>query len=236
MDVAVCTIGVILWLLEMLIVLVVTKLTSLVSQLYHKFINQSSASPSPIREHLGDFIPTVTELSRAGVRFKMGSGSASFLHMKFSDDGVFEIPPISITDGIHRWFRNIIACEHLFNGRTYMGSYASLMDFLINSAEDVELLRKRGIITNYLGCDEDVSNMFNRLCFEVCSERSYYFHLNENVNKYYRKRRNFWKATLKGEYFHNPWSIISFLAAVLLIILTFTSTVFATLSYFIHKS
>jgi hypothetical protein len=38
------------------------------------------------------------------------------------------------------------------------------MDELIDSEEDVTLLRKSGVVTNYLGSDAEVAELFNGLC------------------------------------------------------------------------
>ncbi|RZC86206.1 hypothetical protein C5167_007392 [Papaver somniferum] len=183
-----------------------------------------------------DFIPSATELGRAGVRFKKGSAEGNFLDIKFNSTGILEIPPLYVYDGTDQLFRNIIACEQIYGGRYSMSSYVSFMDFLINSADDVKLLRKQGIVTNYLGCDQDVSDMFNKFCVGISDGGDYYSTHIKDINKFYTKRRHIWKATLKREYFSNPWAIISVVAAILLITLTIISTVFGILSFFIPKS
>ncbi|KAI3932714.1 hypothetical protein MKW98_012685 [Papaver atlanticum] len=183
-----------------------------------------------------EFIPSATELSRAGVSFRKGSTGGSFLDVNFRREGILEIPPINLYDGTETLFRNLIACEQLYKERLILSSYATLMDCLINSADDVKILRKKGIITSYLGCDEDVSDIFNRLCVEICNDSNYYSQHTIRINKYYKKRRHIWKATLKREYFSNPWAIVSVIAAILLIALTITSTVFGILSFLVPKS
>ncbi|KAI3900302.1 hypothetical protein MKW92_010682 [Papaver armeniacum] len=183
-----------------------------------------------------DFIPSATELSRAGVRFKKGSAEGNFLDIKFNSIGILEIPPLYVYDGTDQLFRNLIACEQIYGGRYSMSSYVTFMDFLINSADDVKLLRKQGIVTNYLGCDQDVSEMFNKFCVGISDGGDYYSTHIKGINKFYKKRRHIWKATLKREYFSNPWAIVSVLAAILLITLTIISTVFGMLSFLIPKS
>ncbi|RZC85968.1 hypothetical protein C5167_026639 [Papaver somniferum] len=177
-------------------------------------------------------------LSSPRVKFKKGSTEVSFLDVKFSDDGVLEIPPIIINDRSDLLFRNLIASEQFSSGddTKYMTSYAFFMDSLINSEQDVALLRKKGIITICFGSDTDVADLFNNLCRDRCIARSYYSQTNDRVNEIYKKRPNFWKATLKHDYFNNPWSICSFVAALLLIGLTLTASIFAILSFAIHKS
>ncbi|KAI3881045.1 hypothetical protein MKX03_015660 [Papaver bracteatum] len=179
---------------------------------------------------------SVKALLRSGVQFKEYYNAHSFLDIKFSN-GVFEIPRLSIGDKTDRWLRNLIAYEQFgYNSSGYVTSYAVLMDCLISSAEDVELLRKKGILITHLGCDEQVASMFNKLCTHVIDYDRRYSQLFNEVDKHYKKRQHKWKATLKREYFHNPWSTCSFLAAVLLILLTVISTIFTTLAWVVPKS
>ncbi|MCL7036862.1 hypothetical protein MKW94_006451 [Papaver nudicaule] len=182
-----------------------------------------------------DFIPSAAELSRAGVKFKKGSDELTFMDIKFVD-GTFEMPQIVIHNETALMLRNLIALEQSHDKSIDMICYATLMDSLINSAEDVEVLRNQGIIVNYFGCHEDVSNIFNNLCFEETSNNHDYYHnLSEEVGVYYKKSWHTWKATLKREYFNSPWTIISVFAATLLILLTITSTVFTILSVMIKS-
>ncbi|KAI3960476.1 hypothetical protein MKW98_002975 [Papaver atlanticum] len=196
--------------------------------------DEERENPSVTSSH---FLPSATELSLAGVGFKKGSAQGSFLDIKFSRrTGILEIPPLCIYDETDPLLRNLIACEQSYGGGYHITSYVSMMDFLINSADDVKLLRKQGIISNYLGCDEDVSDMFNKLCVGIILGGPYYSKYINDINEFYKKRRNIWKATLKREYFKSPWAIVSVLAAILLIALTIISTVFGILSFVIHKS
>ncbi|MCL7051194.1 hypothetical protein MKW94_021003 [Papaver nudicaule] len=189
-----------------------------------------------VKKNSWKFIPSVTELKRAGVKFVKGSTYGSFLDIKFKD-GVMEIPPVIVQDQTDTLLRNFIASEQCCDGHvTYMTSYAFFMDSLINSGDDVGVLRKEGIITNYLGDDEDVANLFNKLCCEVTLANFYYSELCEQVNTYYKTRWHVWRATLKRDYFNSPWAIVSFVGAIILLVLTLTSTLFAILSFTIHKS
>ncbi|KAI3947668.1 hypothetical protein MKX01_034333 [Papaver californicum] len=162
------------------------------------------------------YIPSVTELKHAGVSFKKGSTEGSVLDIKFND-GVLIIPPIIIQDKTDLLFRNIIAYEQCQMGVIY-------------SAQDVEMIRNKGIITNTLCSDEDVSNLFNKLCRELIADNFYYFQLRDQVNDYYKRRRHFWKTIVKRDYCNNPCQVLSLVAGFLLIVLTFTGSVFAILS------
>ncbi|KAI3854470.1 hypothetical protein MKW98_025356 [Papaver atlanticum] len=208
--------------------------------------NAADEENRTLLDSLAEFIPSAKELSRSGIKFKKGSANGSFLEIKFHQ-GIMEIPPISLYDGTDTLFRNLIACEQLYNGHMYISSYALLMHSLIESSEDVEVLRKQGIINYYLGCDQDVCNIFNTLGFEVSIvgdpvkhfpvdyHAYHYAQLSLDVNTYYKKSWHKWRATLSREYFNNPWSTISFFAAFLLITLTMVSTIYAVLSFVVPK-
>ncbi|XP_026459897.1 putative UPF0481 protein At3g02645 [Papaver somniferum] len=222
----------------------IRKLQNVALLLYGKFVKVTSLEPVDEETETYsyysrkmEFIPSAKELSRAGVRFRKGSSKGGFLDVNFiKKEGILEIPPINLCNGTETLFRNLIACEQLYKGSYVMSSYATLMDCLINSTEDVKILRKKEIITSYLGCDEDVADIFNKLCVEICNDSNHYSSHTIRINKYYKKRRHIWKAALKREYSSNPWTIVSVLAAVLLISLTIISTVFGILSFLVPKS
>ncbi|PIN24672.1 hypothetical protein CDL12_02593 [Handroanthus impetiginosus] len=91
-----------------------------------------------------------------------------------------------------------------------------------------------GIIENWLGSDAEVAELFNRLCQEVVFDinDSSLSRLSELVNKYYEHRWNVWRAILKHKYFCNPWAIISFIAAMVLLVLTFAQTFYSVYGYY----
>ena len=60
-----------------------------------------------------------------------------------------------------------------------------LLDFLINTREDVELLVKKGIIVNKLGSNKAVTIMVNKLALEIEQKRSCYQELAQQLNGYY---------------------------------------------------
>ncbi|KAI3992867.1 hypothetical protein MKX01_034217 [Papaver californicum] len=137
-------------------------------------------------------IPSVTELERAGMKFAVGSTDGSFLDIKFKD-GVMKIPPVVIRFEYDILLRNLIAYERCCDGDAtyYMTSYGFLMDSLINSTQDIGVLRKHGIIKNLERDDEDVAFLFNtKLCSEVPVANFYYSELCEEVNTYCESRRH----------------------------------------------
>ncbi|KAK3187801.1 hypothetical protein Dsin_027362 [Dipteronia sinensis] len=179
------------------------------------------------------FICCATEIQEAGIKFLKVEGGSLF-DIKF-DYGVMRIPTLSIGDATESVFRNLIAYEQFSHDRNpkHVIDYIKFMDCLINSPEDAELLRRHGIIDKWSGDDEVIANLINSLGDGVVlGENFYYSEVFNKVNLHCSRRFNKWKAKLRHDYFHTPWAIISFLAAVILLILTFLQTLFTVISYF----
>ncbi|KAF8378116.1 hypothetical protein HHK36_029453 [Tetracentron sinense] len=176
-----------------------------------------------------EVIPSVTDLLQSGVKFKVGNPQ-DILNVKFNK-GVLEIPPIFLQENAESIFRNLIAFEQCDPECTHsITSYAVLLDNLINTGKDVDFLSREKIIVNVLS-NEDISLFFNRLYHDAVVNSFSYTLLSRELNKYCRKPWNRRCATLKREYFNTPWSILSFIAALLILLFTFTQTLFAILSY-----
>jgi len=183
------------------------------------------------------FVHCVSELREAGIRCRRHN-TDRFWDIKF-DNGVLQIPRILIHDGTKSLFLNLIAFEQCHMdiatpGGNNITSYAIFMDNLINSAEDVKYLHDRGIIEHWLGSDAEVADLFNRLCDEVVFDiyDSYLSGLSDQVNRYYEYKWSTWVASLKHNYFSNPWAIVSVVAAVFLLLLTTMQTFYSAYSYY----
>ncbi|XP_015065879.1 UPF0481 protein At3g47200-like [Solanum pennellii] len=178
-------------------------------------------------------IHSVSELKEAGVKFKKRK-TDRFWDVKFKK-GILKMPRLLIHDGTKSLFLNLIAFEQCHLDCTNdITSYVIFLDNLIDSPEDVKYLHYCGIIEHWLGNDAEVADLFNRLCQEVVFDvnDSYLSQLSEQINRYYDHRWNAWRATLRHKYFNNPWAIISFAAAVILIIFTFAQTFYGVYGYY----
>ncbi|KAL0360296.1 UNVERIFIED_CONTAM: hypothetical protein Sradi_3714100 [Sesamum radiatum] len=177
-------------------------------------------------------INSTTELQEAGIKFERDNES-NCLDIKFIK-GVMKIPSLHVSDETESIFRNIMVYEHLFidNQSKYVTDYAFFLHCLINSSKDVEILRRRGILTNLLGDDEMVYHMFNRLGTNILMSSDFcYADVYKKVNGHYGRRRNKWIANLRRNYFNSPWAYISFFGALFLLFFTLIQTVFTVLSY-----
>ncbi|KAI3469638.1 hypothetical protein Pfo_026301 [Paulownia fortunei] len=181
-------------------------------------------------------IHSISGLRQAGIRFEKAKGKSSLMDIKFVN-GVLRIPQLNIFDETESQFRNLIAYEqYLPDGEPrYVSDYTFFMHRLINTPDDVKMLRCRGIIENWLGDDKEVCQMFNRLGKNILTSSKFtYSQIFSHVNRQCHRRPNKWKANLWRNYFNSPWSIISFLAAVVFLILTLLQTLYTLLSYYRH--
>ncbi|XP_027102922.1 UPF0481 protein At3g47200-like [Coffea arabica] len=185
-----------------------------------------------------EHIESASELRQTGIKFEKAKQSVSWLDITF-ERGVMKIPPLYVHDVTECVLRNLIAYEmYTLNGpwdRKYVLDYVTFMDSLIDSSSDVEKLRSRKIMTKWLGDDEAISSMFNKLGKEVEFDQGNrlfcYWKVFQRVNEYSSSRWNTWRAHLLRNYFNNPWSIISFLAALVLLFLTLVATISSILQY-----
>ncbi|XP_059451414.1 UPF0481 protein At3g47200-like [Corylus avellana] len=198
------------------------KLSTSSSTLFRKLSTLSSAMfrISSIEEERGsrrrwEFLPSATSLVESGIKFKRGS-SKTILEVKFND-GIIEIPPFEIDEITETVFRNLISYEQClsYSYSTHrITSYAILLDSLINTSEDIDILCKNEIIDNWLN-PEDAAQLFNKLYLDTLV-RYRYDDLCRQVNSYCRRRWPRWRAVLAHNYFNTPWAFFSTLAAFIL--------------------
>ncbi|KAK2633050.1 hypothetical protein EUGRSUZ_L00660 [Eucalyptus grandis] len=157
-------------------------------------------------------IHCVTKLRKKGIKFRKGK-VGGFQNIQFKD-GTLKIPQLVIEDATRSVFLNLIAFEQYhFNCGNDLISYLIFMDNLINSAEDVGHLHDCGIMEHWLGSDVKVANLFNQLCKEVVFVDSGSY-LSKHLSKL------------------SPWSIISLIAAIILLGLTLAQTFYGVFGYY----
>ncbi|KAB1213067.1 hypothetical protein CJ030_MR5G004110 [Morella rubra] len=177
-----------------------------------------------------DLIPSATELQQAGIRFEVGDKRKK-LDVTFKS-GVMKIPSISIQEYTESDFRNIIAYEQCDLRRDLkVTSYVVLLDNLINTSKDVDLLRRQKIL-QISQSNEDVANYLNRLYQDVYIDDFLYKDLYVDVNKYYEQTWNRWRTILKRDYFNTPWMAMSVIAAIFILSFTFLQTFYSVISYY----
>lgn len=165
-----------------------------------------------------------SELDHGGVKFVPVEGNNLF-DVKFNEPrgihwwfhrATFEIPTIVINDVTEPFLRNLIAFEQFCPGvLPYFTWYANLMDVLINSEKDVEVLSKANVIRNFSGTDEDVSKLLNKLCKEVVAG----FFFEDACQKAFEYSKHCWPrymAYWRRTYFASPWAFKGVCLALIL--------------------
>lgn len=181
---------------------------------------------SPTAEEEGTYswelMPSAASLVEAGIQFRRGT-SKSILDITFND-GVLEIPPLLIQETTETVIRNLISFEQCYpNCKPRLTSYAILLDNLINNAKDMEILCKNQIFDKWLN-PEDAVSLFNKLYHNTGIKEYYYESLCKQVNGYCQRRWPRWRAVLMQKYFNTPWSVLSTLAVIILLVLSFLQT------------
>ncbi|PQP97161.1 UPF0481 protein [Prunus yedoensis var. nudiflora] len=101
------------------------------------------------------------------------------------------------------------------------------MDCFVNTPKDVAFLVK-----HELGDSSRVSTLINKLGDGVVVDPGnfYFASICEDLNAYYGTAWHTWKANLRQNYLNTPWTIVSVVAAVLLLLLTLIQTASSIIS------
>ncbi|KAK3005393.1 hypothetical protein RJ639_016926 [Escallonia herrerae] len=167
---------------------------------------------------------SAVDLDRAGVDFKEGKGRDQICLFGRT---CFEIPKLCIYDSTEPFLRNLIAFEQCSPSiPRHITSYAFLMDTLINTKDDVEVLEKAGVLENHLAASEDATRLFNTICKEVVLGEFTFWKQWCDVEKYCNSEWPSHLASPRRDYFSSPWALISVIAALILFALTVLQTVY----------
>ncbi|XVF33586.1 hypothetical protein REPUB_Repub17cG0180900 [Reevesia pubescens] len=166
---------------------------------------------------------SATKLLEAGVKFK--AVKDCMLNVKF-ENGVLQIPCFYVAYETEAAYRNLIAFEQChYPGKAYFCSYIQLLDFLVDTDEDVNLLENKGIIINGMGSSEAVADMINNLMVGVAELTLCYDDVIGNLSRYHDR---YWN-TLMRVYFRNLWRGTGTATAFIVVILTVAQTILAIL-------
>ncbi|XP_035541709.1 putative UPF0481 protein At3g02645 [Juglans regia] len=148
-----------------------------------------------------------SQLAEAGLKFKPSS-SRSIIDLKFNE-GVLEIPRFTLRHDTEIYARNLIALEQcVYQFERYVTDYFIMLDFLINTGKDVDLLIQQGILVNEMGTNNIRPPFAGNLCTVIL------------------------KSSLKHDYFRTPWMGAVTIGAIILLIFTLIQTVCTVISTF----
>ncbi|KAI8556932.1 hypothetical protein RHMOL_Rhmol05G0295200 [Rhododendron molle] len=169
-----------------------------------------------------EIMPCASELAYAAVKFEPVPVRDLF-KVEFSDPkgpfwwcqtARFKIPVLEIYDNTELFLRNLIAFEQCCpKVSQHFTSYALLMDMLVNSGRDVQLLERAGVMRNHLGSRADATNLFNNLCKGVVPGEFFFADMCSKATAYSKRRWPKNLAHIRRTYLSSPWSFIAFCVA-----------------------
>ncbi|XP_075646249.1 UPF0481 protein At3g47200-like isoform X1 [Castanea sativa] len=119
---------------------------------------------------------------------------------------VLELKSFIIRDSTECVVRNLMALEQChYPWEAYVCNYIVLLDHLINTAADVDLLVEKNVIVNWLGSNKAVAILINALCQQIVEGNSCYFELNEKITHHYSSRWSKLMASFTNLYFKDFW-------------------------------
>jgi hypothetical protein len=169
---------------------------------------------------------TASQLHKAGVKFKVRLSKCLF-DLKFTN-GVLKIPRLQVDYSTEYFFRNIMALEQFYyKWESYVSDYIRILDFLIDTTKDVDLLVQKNILVNNLGDSNAVATMVNNLNkgTSLSSMNLNYCDLCKDLNTFYKNPRHTWKVALRRDHFSNPWMTMATVSAIILLLLTLGQTI-----------
>ncbi|CAE5963084.1 unnamed protein product [Arabidopsis arenosa] len=167
----------------------------------------------------------VDRLSRSGVKFNKVEGEYS-IAVSFNK-GVLSMPCFPADESSDVILRNVIAYEQCHDPRNaFTSEYIDLMNFLVTTNKDVEILTTSGAISNDIGRPSLVVEMINKLGEGVLTPIDTVYHDTvRELNTHCNSCGNNCCATLKRVYFSDLWTGTATAVAGLLLLLTLAATI-----------
>ncbi|CAK7340199.1 unnamed protein product [Dovyalis caffra] len=204
----------------------------LLGLLYSKFMSSQEGKrtkrPHGSRGHY--LFYSAKNLKKVGIRFRP-SETGALTDVKFNPSyfsGTLKLPPVTIDASTKSILLNLVAYETCTAAcQLWVTSYICFMNSLIEDAEDVEELRSKGILFNYLGSDQQVADLFNNMSYSMKPDAAAYNDIKRDINKQCESIIKRWVSEWKRTYFRSPWTVITVLAASLGLGLTAAQTYYA---------
>lgn len=180
------------------------------------------------RKEVRKLLYSATQLHEAGVKFEL-STSKCLLDLDFDKtNGVLKIPGLELNDSAEARIRNVMAYEQFDLGeKIFITDYLIILDFLINTPKDMDLLCDKEIVINYLGDNKVATSVVNCLNTNVLwlGIDSKHSDICEDLNSFGKTPRHRWIAILRHEYFNTPWRGAATIAAFILLLVTLIQSV-----------
>lgn len=127
----------------------------------------------------------------------------------------FELPHIKLGVNSEVVLRNLVAHEALTKSNYLIFTrYTELMRAIIDTKEDVKILRKKNIIDSDLR-DDDIADLFNGMCKSIGpTDTKDLDEVIEDVNIFYNNTRKIKAYKIMSKYVYSSWKIFTLLATI----------------------
>ncbi|CBI29170.3 unnamed protein product, partial [Vitis vinifera] len=175
--------------------------------------NGNNIIKPPLIEEIA--IPSVSELSKSGVRFLPTNGSISSITFDAKMATLY-LPTVSLEVNTEVILRNLVAYEASnASGPLIIARYTELMNGIIDTKEDAQFLRERGIILNRLKSDEEVADLWNGMNKTIrLTKVPFLDKVIEDVNNYHTGIWQVKAGKFMKRYVFGSWQFLTFLATV----------------------
>ncbi|CAI9113917.1 OLC1v1014622C1 [Oldenlandia corymbosa var. corymbosa] len=173
----------------------------------------------PLMEEI--VIPSVAELSKAGVKFLPTYTGIFSINFDVAT-ATFYLPMVTLDVNSEIVLRNLVAYEACSaSGPMVFTRYTELMNGIIDTDEDVKILRKNGIIVNHFKSDKVVTELWNGMSRSIrLTKVDFLDKTIGEVNKYYNGRWNIKVKKFVTRYVFESWKILTLFATLLMLLFT----------------
>jgi len=175
-------------------------------------------------------IQSATDLKKAGLRIKGIPGMVQQVAFK---DGCLFLPIMSQTENRESYIRNMAAYEFWNTSAPFpFMDYLLLMSHLIKTPEDVSYLVDCDVLRTYLGTQQSIFQMWERLQIGLRFP-PYSYEYRENIvkpiNRHCASPLNVMRTDFYNRFCSKPWLVISVISAIILLVATLIQTYVAVI-------
>ncbi|KAL4324847.1 hypothetical protein GQ457_11G006940 [Hibiscus cannabinus] len=173
---------------------------------------------------------SIKELKESGIHVKP-SKTRNLQNISFYCRflGKIRMPRLLVDDSTAAMFMNLVALEMCrdFNNNFEVTAYLCFLDSLIDTAEDVKELRVAGMLHNYLGSDEEVADLFNKMSRDLVPDQGMYSFVIDDIHKFCNNPWTPAAAQVYYTHFSSPWTFIALLGAIISLLFSATQAYFS---------
>ncbi|KAL1568104.1 UPF0481 protein [Salvia divinorum] len=196
----------------------------------HNQLRSRKKSSTTLWQERNSQFRSVTDLKAKGIHFRRSSNCLTDVKFfSFAFYAQLHLPFFYISNNRKVFLSNLIAFEmspEAADTNFGVTSYVYFMKTLINNAEDVKVLREKGILYSLLASDEEVVEMFKSIDTYGFSNRDLFLAVTMRIDEHCNNKGRTWMADLINTKLRSPWTVIALAAATFLLCLTFLQTYF----------